>query len=409
MIQKIRKSAIIFFVVITCIHFITRCIAVPKQFLQQDRFGELFKNFIELNYYTNVQNGTSPIYGIFLNFLANLGLKESLCFISINILSQMYILVMGVLIIRKIEVVNKWIRNYTMFIFCYLILESHLFMYGFNDMLLGAVVVTCIYNVLYGHSKNVYIKLGVLLSIALSIRITGVFLLFFIIYRVYLDVGKKEFYMKSIIFFLIPFIMIISIIHYPSIIQKGSLSFHSKEPDLGVTWVQRNTLGLKKLLNGETKSYGNNSIWQETKFPEVVEYLKKNGKDSLPKNIGELVVKEPFVFLFIVVRNLVYEFLWVIRFSGIVFLYVFFSKIPFYNNKGAILLAIIMFLLASASGSFFEARWFTGYKVLLFVGPLIALSKSKLSINKQDLVFAGTLVLISIFNLKTIYSTYLHF
>lgn len=402
--KSIKKTSIVIFVSVTIVLFVLRCISIPKHFLQQDRYGELFRDFIYKDYYTVVKNGTSPVYGVLLKLLSNIGFSEAICFITINILSQLYILIMGIIIINKIEIVNKWIKKYITFLFTYLILESHLFMYGFNDMLLGTVVITTIYNVLYNDNRFVFFKLGALLGIALSIRVTGVFLIFFIIYKFYLNHNNFKGTFRVFCLFLLPLFFIISIIHYPSIKEYKKLSFHSKEPPREVTWIQRNTLGLKKLLKGETKSYGNNSIWQETKFPEVIEYIERNGEKSLPRNIIELVYKEPIVFSFITVRNVLYEFLWIVRFSGFLFLFVICSSIPVLKNRGAILLLIITFLLAAASGSFFEARWFTGYKILLFISALIGLSKSKLSLNKQDAIFISTLMLITIFNIKTIYS-----
>ena len=214
---------------------------------------------------------------------------------------------------------------------------------------------------------------------------------------------------KNITFMTVSFLVLTAMLHLPSLIENKKLCFYDKNPKFGGNWTQRNYLGLKKIQNGQESPH-RDAIWKKTKFKEVNEYLTKNGQNSLPRNLFQVIKKDPMILIVITAYNFVYLILTSIRFYGFLMLFLIyqnFKKPLFIKSKIPIYMILVVYCFFSLiCFTFLENRWFTGYEFLIPAAFLINFENTnsgKLKI-KSDIIVIASLFLVTIFNLRSIYN-----
>jgi hypothetical protein len=103
---------------------------------------------------------------------------------------------------------------------------------------------------------------------------------------------KKQMKFKSVIQWFLAFVLIIGLIHYPSIQKNHKISMLDKEPKgINANWTELNYLHVAS---------GSHS---RPTWDEVLAYKKTNGENSLPNNFLAAIVKDKSL----AVKNFVYK------------------------------------------------------------------------------------------------------
>lgn len=392
----------------------------PFRLNRNDGYHLLFTDWISKSYYENVVEGTSILYNIFLKGIYNVVGNTDFSFVILNLISQLFILVIGIHILLKLKYKVKSLQ-FLIIITLYILYTLNLKSYhnSSNDTFLGVFVILIIYLITFKLNKEVkskvFIYVAVLLSFSFSIRITAIFLLPLISVYFYtwfktsnLTLLHKLRYLS--IFFL-SFLFVLTAFHYPSIINNKKLSYEIKDPiNLNLNWTQRNYLGLKKIELGKEQLH-RDAIWKYTKFEEVKKYVEINGENSLPKSMSEFILKDPILYLKISTYNVLNSLIRFIRFWGFLFLFTLYPLFYFRKNKAShkllssVSFIILIFLISFSCLTFIEFRWFFGYEILIPMGVLSFLNfnelKNKLNMNA---IFASSLILVTLFNFRSIFS-----
>ena len=392
------------------------------EFQNNDNYKQVFLRFLEYGYYDSVADGTTILYNLFLKGFYLITNNVELSFIFLNSISQFLLVIFGYLILRKKQ--EKISLQFLIILGLYIlyILNIKSFSGASNDTFLGVFVIILIYLMtqkIFQAKNNIltFILIGFFLAVCFSIRMTAILvvpliIITFIIWYVNTNESIKIKIFK-IATMLLTFILFVSVFHYPSLIENSKLSFVDKTPkNIEANWTQRNYLGLKKIESGNEKMH-RDAIWHNTKFDEVVEYLEKNGKNSLPKSFSEVLIKDPILVLKMFTYNVVSSLLRVIRFWGILFCFLLF---PFFKNRKlrqtilnieylpSTLFVIFMLMLSFVCFTFIEFRWFIGYEILIPLAIISQLNGTSFTINKRysNSLISVSLILVTAFNLRSI-------
>ena len=382
-----------------------------------DNFFQAFQDFRQLGWYNGCAAGYGLLYNSFANFFFGITNSVEKSFFLVNLFSQ--ILILEILIKTLLFFKNKLDKFYFYAIAILTItqiinLKSY---YGaYNDTFLAIFISAIIYlittKLLYEFTnKRNFLLLGILFAIALSIReSTLVIILATILIIIFLKFSEKISWTiigKNMVYLLIPFLLLTAILHYPSLKENGKLCFYDKNPKTGANWTQRNYLGLKKIQNRELPA-NRDAIWKQTKFAVVNDYLIINGANSLPRNLFQVITKDPLLLLEISVYNIIYLLLYSFRFYGILlffFIYLALKK-PLLKKENVMLFATLFIYLfwSFVCFTFVETRWLTGYEFLI---PAIFFSyfdnkSSKFSTINMNYVVALSLLIVSLLNIKSI-------
>ena len=382
-----------------------------------DSFFTAFYNFQKLGFYNGCANGYGLLYFGSVSFFFSLTDNINQSFFWVNFLSQIAIVIVALKTIWFFK--SKSSLYYFLSLFTLLATQTiNLKSYtsAYNDTFLGVFVVLILYvfitKIIFDFdNKYHFLKLGVLLAIALSIRETtialGLSCLFGIVYLKFANSISWQLVGKNLLFAIIPFIILTSMLHYPSLKEHNKLCFYDKNPKVGANWVQRNFLGLTKIKNGQ-ETVHRDAIWARTKFDAVNEYLAKNGHDALPRTLFKAFLQDPVLVSSIFGYNIIYSILFTIRFYGLIFLYIaflFFSKRQFIASNVLFFMTLFFYsFLSFVCFTFIETRWFVGYEVLVPLSFLLAANKFNFikQSRRLDVVFIISLVLVSSFNLISI-------
>lgn len=430
--QLILKANILIFGLVYLVLIVINFERYGLNFQNSDFFRNHFLSYLKNGHYNSVAEGTSIVYNVFLKGLYSITGNIDTSFIILNSISQILLLVIGVYFINKIY---KWEKDiyYKIIIGIYslFIINSTYYIRAWNDFFLGVFIVLLLYVLLIELFKNKnqilsFALVGVLFSITLSIRPTSIVVLPLILYvLLFWFIKSGDVFVKKLSKLALPFlafIILTSILHYPSLKENQSLSFYDKNPEIyhrnpeikDVTWQQRNYLGLKKAEEGKAP-INRDAVWSYTKFEEVNRYLKKHGDDSLPRTFLEFVIKDPILLAKISVYNIFTALIRFIRFWGFLLLLVLVPFINFriiktnfsdINQLPSILFVLSILIFSIVCGTFLEFRWFAGYDILLPIAILFQINN--LPIFKRayikNLFFSTSLIVITLFNFRTIFN-----
>lgn len=272
-----------------------------------DNYVGLFKQFLEKGIYVSIAEGTSVMYNLALYpiYFTTNDIEYSI--FILNLLS------ISVSLLITYYLLYTTIKNKTYYFSLAIILLFSLFigkkvpLLTNDDLFSGmfySLIIYCLYQFHQKRKSYYFIIIGILLGICFSIReLTILWIPIISIFLIYYSRGIKIF-LKNSTFVATFMIGTISILHFPSLYENGKLSYYDKSPEnKSLNWIQRNHLGLKKVEAGEIPRRPW-AIWKGTSFPEVEQYLKDNGEDSLPKTLFAAIKKDPILFFKITFYNL---------------------------------------------------------------------------------------------------------
>jgi hypothetical protein len=381
-----------------------------------DDYKGLFIKFNKLGYYQAVSQGTSLVYNSFLNGIFEITKNVNASFFIVNLFSDLILLIFGCFFCRKITDIKNIFFYIILTTYSFLIINMRSYLSASNDSFLGVFVVFLLYLLVVKLFETkgktyVFIGIGFVFAICLSVRITAILLLplIFIAFFYWLKNSEIDFLkrMQLIGMCFLTFVLTICTLHYPAIKERQTLSYENKNPSKELNWIQRNYLGLKKIENGQEKVH-RDAIWKNTKFDKVQEYLNIHGANSLPKTFIEVLIKDPILVFKITFLNIITCFITFFRQWGFLFfipIITLFKRELFDKYKLSTLLFLsFMFALSFVCFTFIEFRWFYGYAILIPISILFAVNKKE-SLNescKIHSIVVTSLLLITLFNVKAI-------
>ncbi len=383
-----------------------------------DSFFAAFSHFQKLGYYDGCVAGYGLLYNSFLTLFFNLTHSYEQSFFLVNLLSQLAILI--ILIKTLFFYINKIDRFYFFGIAILVttqVANLKAYSVAYNDTFLAVFVASIIYVLITKiffdfENKMNFIALGALLALALSIReTTAIIILCIFLMIILLKFTQKivwQLVFKNITYMTIVFLFVTVLLHFPSLKENKKLCFYDKNPKTGAVWIQRNYLGLKKIQNHVVLPIHRDAIWINTRFEEVNTYLKTNGEKSLPKNIFEVILKDPLLLAQIFVYNFGYLLLISVRFYGLLLfsmLFLFLRKSVVKTHNLMLIFTIALYILLSfICVTFVETRWLTGYEFLIPASTFMFYKSISSNHNKNsaNLVLMVSLIMVSGFNLLSI-------
>lgn len=419
--NKIIKIATLIFTTLVSLSLIITNNKVILNFraIGADGFFEAFLNFRNLGWYDGCAAGYGFLYNGLLSFFFNLTNSLENSFFWVNLFSQILILCILIKTLRhyKNKVDKFYFYSISILTFTQII-NLKCYSSAYNDSFLAIFIAAIIYVIStklledFLNKRN-FIYLGLLLAIALSIRETTLTIIIatflVIILLKFTENIAWKIVLKNILYLIVPFLLITVVLHFPSLKENQKLCFYDKNPKTGANWTQRNYLGLKKIQNKELPMH-RDAIWKETKFNVVNEYLAVNGNKSLPRNIIQVLLKNPLLLSEIFTYNFIYLVLFSVRFYGILFPFLAFLFIrkPILKTNNVMLFFILFIYVfwSIACFTFVETRWLTGYEFMIpaaFFG-IVNHKNINFSKTKINLIVIVSLLLVSLFNLKSILS-----
>ena len=241
-----------------------------------DLYMELFQRFISNGAYSEIEKGTSVMYNFALYpiYLLVGDVKET--FIIFNSLCIILTIILGVYLLYKISIrfdINIYFTYFlcSIYIF-YIISQKFINILANDDSFMGLLYLIIIYFSIKNieSPKHYYFSIiGFILGLCLGTREIAILFFPFILYMIYYSNAK----VKNLIYFVIPLVFTILIIHFPSIIAGNGLSFYNKNPE-DVNWIQKNHLAISE-IEKSTGIFNIRpwSIWRANTFDDVREYL----------------------------------------------------------------------------------------------------------------------------------------
>lgn len=355
-----------------------------------------------------IENGTSQIYFSVLKYFNFIFNDINYSIFSLKLTSIVIIcLIISNILNKKLKNVDKFIRISAISIFVIFFINTRSYLSASNDMFLGLFLVFYILNlneiVQKKHNSKTFIYLGTILSICSAIRPTYLLLLpmtlAVFLYSFYLS--KFKINLRYTFSFLLSLLIFTGLFHYKSILSGNGLSHFDKNPSSELNWTQRNFLGLSKIKKGKQPIH-RDAIWKETEFKDVEAYLEKNGENSLPSTTLSFIMKDPILYIVLVIYNFLFSSLIYLRFFGLLFLLPlitsYFNKI----NEIGLLFYFQILVISMVCLTFIEMRWLFGYQLLLVLGIVESVSfLNKLQIR---LIVNISLSIITLFNLLSIFT-----
>ena len=369
-----------------------------------DLYMELFQRFISNGAYFEIEKGTSVMYNFALYpiYLLVGDVKET--FIIFNSLCIILTIILGVYLLYKISIrldINIFFTYFlcSIYIF-YIISQKFINILANDDSFMGLLYLIIIYFSIKNieSPKHYYFSIiGFILGLCLGTREIAILFFPFILYMIYYSNAK----VKNLIYFVIPLVFTILIIHFPSIIAGNGLSFYNKNPE-DVNWIQKNHLAISE-IEKSTGIFNIRpwSIWRANTFDDVREYLKQNGENSLPKGFLDIVFNHPMQLIKMTLFNLLFLFKYYFKTIG------GFILIPliFLFRKNFFLLPFLYFcfIFCFVAYSHVELRWLSGIEIMLFISILTGCQYLKLSNNKLLLIIIIAIIPIIFNDIKFLY------
>jgi hypothetical protein len=417
---KFLKAAFVVFIAVYVLLIGSRFLQMPWEVANKDHYKDLFIAFLQNGYWHSNLKGTTILYNVFLEAIYFLTHNIDASFFILNLACDLFYLAFGIYFYRKLVAKSDTYSVTILSIYCLYILNQRSYLSASNDTFLGVFIMLLLYLLLVTlqtsqqYLRNFFV-IGCILALCFATRITAVFLIPLVAVAFFrwaqhslLPLAKK---IQLLAVTVLTFMALTFACHYPSLSEKHTLSYESKEPGNGMTWVQRNYLGLKKIEQGKAP-VNRDVIWKDTKFDVVARYLQEHGEESLPKTFSEVVVKDPILLAKMSIYNIVTVFFRFIRFWGLLFVIPFFMF--FKRRYSAYRLPFLLFTIFSAAVSvacftFVEFRWFSGYEILVPIAIAVALRSGFFSGSsaKTNMLVSSSLLLITAFNLKTVLASWL--
>lgn len=407
------------FVAVYVLLIASRFYRKPFEVANKDHYKDLFIDFLHRGFYQSSIAGTTTLYNLALQGLYRLTQNVDAAFMLLNASCDLFYLVFGLYFFNKIDTAKSIYLRIVAVIFGLYTLNQQSYLSASNDTFMGVFVLILLYiwtiRLKSQQAKSIdFLAMGLMLGLAFATRMTAVYLIPLMCIALWFWWRQSEAKIgrKLTLIALTAFTFLVTTIgfHYPSLLEKHQLSYENKTPGNGLTWIQRNYLGLKKIELGQEPVH-RDAIWKNTKFEAVEKYLNKNGANSLPKTYFDAVEYDPLLAAEIGVYNVASVLIRFVRFWGLLFVVPFigvFARTKWGNPQLPMLLfTVFAVLLSFTCFTFMEFRWFLGYEILIPVGLLLAVGQTKLteSIESKNIIFTLSLLLITVFNLKSIFGS----
>ncbi|QVY65783.1 hypothetical protein [Polaribacter sp. Q13] len=262
-----------------------------------------------------------------------------------------------------------------------------------------------------------YASLGGVFALMLSTRLVSILIFptFILVLAIYFYKLKLNF--KSLIFktglILISFTAVLMLFNFPSIKEKGKLSFMEKKIEhKNVSWPQVQYLTAIWLEQGKL-TYGNHCSPED-----VIDYVSKNGSNSLPNSVSETIMFNIPRSIKTSTREAIYLIKPYTRILGLVFVFgmllfirgVFKKEITLrkiINNEIAIFFINYNLIIVLIICSYVEPRWFMPVIVLMPVLFFSYFYKYVKSNSKLEFLFFGAhFLFLALMNMKFIVNNY---
>ncbi len=375
-----------------------------------DGYIKNFHVFLENGVYNSIAEGTTVVYYLVIKTIYSFTENINTSFFTINFIAQVLYILIGVNLLRKFKSESSLINFFVIALFLVKSFQIKAYSQSSNDYFLSIFVILIIQELFKEESRRKYWILGLLLAVGLSIRKSVILVIPLILANVFLDainqnsdVSRKGFlsldFIKKQLIFLSVFIVVLLILHYPSLKENSSLSFYKKSaPSQDYTWMTRNYLGLKRVFI-EGLPFTSGSVWAYD-WKDVEEYVNSN-KGFYPLTFSDLLIGDPLFAFKVFAKNFFRNILWSVRFVGLVLFLPLLSIKQIFKHKAFILYFVYLAVISIVAFTVTEYRWFIGYDILLFLILMEALKKT----NKLKILFViVSILLVTLFNIRTVYN-----
>jgi hypothetical protein len=369
-------------------------------------------NYFKTNgWYDTVANGCSPLYVLFTIPLNSFFNNTLLSMRILSIISMIGIILAWILFVYKYTKIPKEYKFISSLFLINVVMYRGVYYSATDDPLFIFFITLSFLSLFIGSVINQKINLlfilsGVFYAFALSTR--QLFIFYFSGYVILFTIlfFTNRLYLKPILFFFLSFILVVCVIHFPSIYEKKSLSFHDKNfTNKNVTWSEINYLFLIK--NKDKLLYGRNYKIKPTP-EEVVQYKKVNGEESLPKTYFSSIKKIPLKLHVQNYLHLAYlQALPFFRQIGILFpIFIICPLILFLRKKIKIFFLFPLFFYIFYVNSFcispivhLEFRWFMLFSVLASVFGVIYFFKYFSNYKYANYLLLINMIIVGILNI----------
>ena len=380
--------------------------------------------FIDAGFYEANVYGNSTIFNSISYLFYLIGLDPLMSLRVTSLLFAIFsIYLLWVLIRKNFNHLPKLYKNAIMLTSVNAMIVMSFIFSGINDVFM--TFFTLLFFIIFfkikqdKENKNIilYILLGGIFALILSTRKMGVLLFptFIIVLTLYFYNKKFNYkiFASRVSIITLSFLLGLILLNYPSLKENGKLSFHEKKIETeGVSWPQLQYLTAIWLEEGKVE-YG-----KHCKPEDVVEYVEKNGENSLPNSVFETITfnfsrsfktstREAFYLIKPYTRLLSFVFIFgvFLFFRGVYIKEINIKKII--NNEIVVFFINYTLIFVLIICTYIEFRWFMPLVILL---PILFFSyfdkyiKSKCNNNLEFLFFVGHFLLLALMNVKFIVS-----
>ena len=337
-----------------------------------------FKLFLDEGFYAANVAGNSTLFNS-MGYVFNLFIDAPIiCLRASSLFFGILAVVVGYYIIVRHTTLSKMYRFVAILTVLNIFIISSFMFLAINDLPLIAFGLLSILLVLEYQKERInlrtlFLGFGVLIGLMMATRMVVVTYLPAYSIVLYLVIKRRKAWKESLInfqYFLVPLFLVISIFHYPSLIQNKTLSSHSKEMNLkDASWASLQYLSAIKSSNGEL--VGRKHVTLE----ETQQYVRKHGEKSLPKTFLESIYFDPiftlkeFVKDFVLLVKPMTRLMGWVFIAGIIGVILLFKKekklmpLGVMTSFGLVHMATIAFIIIS----YIEDRWMLGSFTLIAV------------------------------------------
>lgn len=382
----------------------------------RDRYIYHINQFENQSFYDQIAYGTSTVFNAFIYVIDYFCKNLDTSFKILNVVSVIGLGTIGGVIIYKNKGKQKWITLLFLPVFMFLWLNDEQLHWTNNDIFLS-VIVLLLYLVIFTVdiiTNKIAIVLGLLFGIMYATRFEfSLVLLPAFIYCFIVLYLNKKIDIKKLMYVFMSFVITLSLINYPSINEHHKLSTYVKGGDYG----SYNTVGTLRMFDENKVQLIRKEIYVESSSSEIVnEYQQKHQIEELPNNVFKFMVAYPWYYLKLYGLNIVNVFVFLFRRYALFVIFPFlflYKKIKEQGVKSFYSLDQVPFLMFLISSFFLlfvlhtviEFRWLDTIEFLIIFAIFRAIKylyNISYKLKWLDRITVASLMLLSVFNLRTI-------
>jgi hypothetical protein len=269
---------------------------ITNTFFRQDAvkdevgFYNNFELYLKEGWYASVESGVSPLYNLCTRLLYFYNGDILLSLRLVGLISLVGVIIAWSYFAYYILNIRGAIFGIVLLFFVTVGFSQRAYFCGTSDgLFIFFMSLSIIFLFTAVHSEVKKYKLfffsGVFFAFGLSTRELVILysLSYFSIFAFLFF--RNQYFWKSFFVWLVPFVFLVVIIHYPALKEKHQLSIHNKDfKDINVTWTEINYLTL--LNNKDKLLYGRDTKSNKVTPEDILEYRKMHGQNALPKTFG---------------------------------------------------------------------------------------------------------------------------